>query len=556
MLDQIIMTVKAWDDFAISRMLTIFASLYVLAIIVNRIRMRRVPLLSAVFWCCLGLGGILVAIIPGAIFELQQVDFETRTRLAAGLLSAVVLLVTFDSLRRGHMQENYALLWVFTGILIFLCASNPEVASILTRLTGLDYAQSIIAVLFTFLVLVAFHYSLALSNSKDANSRLVQRLAVVEARLEAVEKTVGQGGDAEASDRLSRVASAAATRPKSTEGTRNFFGRDAWLLITALGLLAVLITGLTAPGPMIGDEVTHYYMLVENAEQLPETSFDSRIPVPWAEGGVETRTYPHSNLWHYAGAYIYRILGSSSWSVQVYQALFLLQLILAALAFTRGGGPVSGGRDAVLVLTLLSIPSIVLFSVAFYLDVPATAQVVTAFAFLRRRHWLAGAVFLGLGCMMKETILLMAPGYLYCAYRWMDEGWRLSKVRVVRMMASGLIICVFCGISAAMLRTHDHDYHALKLIEQVGQKVGIVSKDKPKASASQKAKADAPKKNPPKRALIAAHPGDLRQPVNWVVYAGVVLWGVLLSAAALAIFPALRKGREVKTPSASGAHVL
>lgn len=119
---------------------------------------------------------------------LGKVSFLNRIRISMGVLSFIVLVVTLESIRRSHLQERYALLWVSTGIIILLCAMFTGVLDFFCALFGMQYVTFVVAVIFTFLLLVAFHFSIALSGFGDDRSRLAQRCAQLEARIEALEK--------------------------------------------------------------------------------------------------------------------------------------------------------------------------------------------------------------------------------------------------------------------------------------------------------------------------------------------------------------------------------
>lgn len=127
-----------------------------------------------------------------ALFShLGRLSFLARIRLAMGVLSFIVLVVTLESIRRTHLQERYALLWVSTGIMILLCATFTSVLDFFCALFGLQYVTFVVAIIFTFLLLVAFHFSIALSALSEDRSRLAQRCAQLEARLVALEKRLG-----------------------------------------------------------------------------------------------------------------------------------------------------------------------------------------------------------------------------------------------------------------------------------------------------------------------------------------------------------------------------
>ena len=131
------------------------------------------------------------------LLHLNRISFLGRIRLLMGGLSFVVLLVTFEAVRRSHLLERYAILWVSTGIILLLCGLFTDVLDFFCALLGMQYVTFVVTVIFTFLLLVAFHFSIALSGLANDRSRLAQRCAQLEARLERRDReTPAAPGDA------------------------------------------------------------------------------------------------------------------------------------------------------------------------------------------------------------------------------------------------------------------------------------------------------------------------------------------------------------------------
>lgn len=164
---------------------------FVLAVRAGRIGVFRGTMLLA-------LASLLIALAAdlNLLLRLNNVSFLARIRLLMGGLSFVVLLVTFEAVRRTHLQERYAILWVFTGVMLMLCAMFTGVLDFFCALLGMQYVTFVVTVIFSFLLLVAFHFSIALSRLTEDRSRIAQRCAQLEARLEALEKHA-RHGDAE-----------------------------------------------------------------------------------------------------------------------------------------------------------------------------------------------------------------------------------------------------------------------------------------------------------------------------------------------------------------------
>jgi len=136
------------------------------------------------------LGLVLIVIFTGVTLRdpVSLRNPDLKLRVVTGLLSFLVLVVTLEAVRRGRMRERYALLWVGTGLVILFFAIFPRSAMAwLQELTGMQYVTAVVVVIFGFLLLVAFHISLMLSRLQDNQGRVVRRLALLEARLAALE---------------------------------------------------------------------------------------------------------------------------------------------------------------------------------------------------------------------------------------------------------------------------------------------------------------------------------------------------------------------------------
>lgn len=156
---------------------------FVIAVRAGRIGVFR----SAILLACAALFAALSADL-NLFLRLNQVSFLTRIRLLMGILSFVVLLVTFEAVRRSHVQERYAILWMFTGLMLMLCAVFVRVLDFFCALLGMQYVTFVVTVIFTFLLMVAFHFSVSLSRLMEDRSRIAQRCAQLEARLDQLEK--------------------------------------------------------------------------------------------------------------------------------------------------------------------------------------------------------------------------------------------------------------------------------------------------------------------------------------------------------------------------------
>lgn len=549
MVDAVLFFVSQWCGTTAPRFASTFVGLAICVLTVAGLWERRVRAAFGILRLILGILLVMIGLDTQILHWLVATDYLTRVRLLMALLSVVVLGVTLEAIRRDQLKERYALLWVATGLIVLLCAFFPQVLSFLTTLLGVQYATAVVAVVFTFLILVAFHFSIILSGFYDNQTRIAQRCALLEERLErlAAEVAALKG----VPPPVAAVPSIPAQPPPSRSSPvelvkRRWHGSVAAIpLVILLATLAVLAVGLATPQPMIGDEVTHYYMLVHQEQTWPVPNFKADIPMGW--GGLERRDYPHTFLWHYLGATLAHVLGHSMALVQTYQALFWLQFLVAAFYLARGRG---GDRRSVLLflIILASLPMGIIFSVAFYQDVPVAAQALTAFCLLDRRRWFWASVSLAAALAMKETAVLFLPAFfVFLVWRVLAPppvaGLPAGTVRrravslVMAVACAAVAIGVSMGLTSQALKSRgEAEYYPVAELRHMIQH--WQASPNPASTPPASNGGPAPVKpaiapvTPYEAEIIANHPGDLRRPVNFIIYGGAVLWlGLLLGVA-------------------------
>jgi hypothetical protein len=108
-----------------------------------------------------------------------------RVSVAAAIAAALLLLAIFELIRSRRLQERYALLWLLTGLVIFVLAVWRGLLSKLADLVGIAYPPSALFILASvFVLVVLLHYSTVISKLSDQNRILAQRLALLEHRVD------------------------------------------------------------------------------------------------------------------------------------------------------------------------------------------------------------------------------------------------------------------------------------------------------------------------------------------------------------------------------------
>lgn len=142
---------------------------------------------KALFWGAIGAAMVYAGFRPTLIEALGPDSVELRIRLVVALLSFIVLTVTLETIRISRMQERYAFLWLATGVLLLAGALFPDLAHGVSAVTGMSYGVAVLVVVFTFILLMLFHFSVALSLTQHKLAQIARELALAEERLRRVE---------------------------------------------------------------------------------------------------------------------------------------------------------------------------------------------------------------------------------------------------------------------------------------------------------------------------------------------------------------------------------
>ena len=540
MTDSLLFWVSQWVGVTLPLIVTLLVGLMACVAAVTALWTRRIRVAPALLTLFAGVFLVMISLDTRILHWLVSTSYLVRIRVAMGLLSVLVMGVTFEAVRRSRLKERYAILWMFTGGVILLCAGFPAILDFLTALLGMQYLTAVGVLMFAFFLMVLFHISLALSNIQEDETATAQRCAQLEARLEqlAAELSASRGKEAFKLPPPPPAPFAPMDDLVLPDcGRRILRGFVVGVPVLIAGFtLAVLWSGFRAPQAMVGDEVTHYHMLVHQAEVLPAATFESYIPTGW--GVTEVRGYPHANLWHYAGAWLYRWLPSFA-VIQMYQSLFLVQLLLAGFFLIR-----RRGRDAstpgilLYLLVLASLPITLIFSMTFYQDVPVTAQVVTAFCLLDRRRWVWATAFMMAALGIKETAFLFLPAFLVFMFLQRLDGARSASRLTARIGRAGIPLAVSCILLWIPMRISDRllqsygGYYTFRQVNSIVEKAthGLAAlslvKHKSPAPSGEVASSSHPVSQY-EAEIIANHPGDLRQPMNWILYGGLLMWLVM-----------------------------
>ena len=106
-----------------------------------------------------------------------------RIQILAIVTSGVLLLVILELVRRRRLLERYALLWLFSAIVLLTLAIWRGFLEDIARVIGVAYPpNALFFIAFAFVLVLLLHFSLAVSRLSDQSKVLAQRLALLEER--------------------------------------------------------------------------------------------------------------------------------------------------------------------------------------------------------------------------------------------------------------------------------------------------------------------------------------------------------------------------------------
>jgi hypothetical protein len=138
-----------------------------------------------------------------------------QQRIEVIVLAIAISIAIFELVRRRHLMERYAILWLVAGVTVLVLALWKGLLSTLAHAVGIYYTPSaLFAVTFVFVLVMLVHFSMIVSRLSDQNTILAQRLALLQQRLEQPAER-DDGPAAEAEGEAARAPRARVSRPRA-----------------------------------------------------------------------------------------------------------------------------------------------------------------------------------------------------------------------------------------------------------------------------------------------------------------------------------------------------
>lgn len=104
-----------------------------------------------------------------------------RANLILGLVGSVfTLLLLFELLRRKHLREKYAVLWIVVSLLTLAVAAFPQTIYFLSDLIGVEVPVNLLFFVASMMLLgISVHHSYELGRLEDRTRTLAEEVALL-----------------------------------------------------------------------------------------------------------------------------------------------------------------------------------------------------------------------------------------------------------------------------------------------------------------------------------------------------------------------------------------
>jgi len=110
--------------------------------------------------------------------------------------SVLLGVLVLTSVRRAHIRVEYSVSWLGAAAALLVLSQNRTLLERMAVSLGLaDGAVALLTLAGGVFLVVLYRFSLIISRLKDSNIALVQRLAILEFRLESIDEEAQAAGN-------------------------------------------------------------------------------------------------------------------------------------------------------------------------------------------------------------------------------------------------------------------------------------------------------------------------------------------------------------------------
>ncbi len=108
-------------------------------------------------------------------------EMPLTRRLFPLLIAAIIVLATFEMIRRRKLREEYAILWVLASLVMLAFAAFPVLVIWLSQALRVNYLTVIVLSLFGFMAIILMHFAMVVSRQSEQIRQLTERVTILTA---------------------------------------------------------------------------------------------------------------------------------------------------------------------------------------------------------------------------------------------------------------------------------------------------------------------------------------------------------------------------------------
>ena len=118
-----------------------------------------------------------------------------RLQWFAIIIGVVFLVMMIELIRKNRVTLRYALLWLFSGLVLLVLAIFPQMLNWVAGLIGVySPVNALFAILLCCGLVLMISFSVIVSGNKKAEVRLTQKISLLENRIRELEKQTQDAG--------------------------------------------------------------------------------------------------------------------------------------------------------------------------------------------------------------------------------------------------------------------------------------------------------------------------------------------------------------------------
>ncbi|MCA2971014.1 MAG: DUF2304 domain-containing protein [Acidobacteriaceae bacterium] len=112
-------------------------------------------------------------------------------------MSVLLIGLVFFAIRRAHIRVEYSVSWLGAALVLLILAQWEWALGQVAEFLGVNDAPfALLLIILSLFLIVFYRFSLIISDLKDANIALTQKLAIIEYQLQHVQEKQPPSGNA------------------------------------------------------------------------------------------------------------------------------------------------------------------------------------------------------------------------------------------------------------------------------------------------------------------------------------------------------------------------